>query len=49
MFSLQEEAFGYTFYDKTKLKHRFVKSGDLSMVFEEHGISITDCDYLPIK
>ena len=47
LFSVREESFGYTFYDKAKLRHRLVKKDDISTVLGENGIGIGDCDYLP--
>jgi len=49
LFSVREEPFGFTFYDKAKLRHRFVKSGQLDQVLQEKGVSLADCDVLPMR
>lgn len=48
LFSLREEPFGFTFYDKTKLRHKFIKKDELNSVLAEQGIALSDCDHLSI-
>jgi len=48
-FSLREEPFGYTFYDKAKLRYRFIKKDELEQTLREIDISSDNYDILSMK
>ncbi len=48
-FTLREEYFGYTFYDKQNLRHKFILKNELDKLLGKYQINEKDYDYLPIK
>jgi MoaA/NifB/PqqE/SkfB family radical SAM enzyme len=41
---LREEHFGYTLFDKKRMKHTFVKKTDLDKELDKSSINLKDCD-----
>jgi len=41
---LREETFGYTFYDKSVLRHKFLTKSEVEDFLKEKGIDKNDCD-----
>lgn len=48
-FSLRGEPFGFTLYDKARLRHKFVKRDELESTLSDAGVDIQDCDVLTAK
>lgn len=48
-YSLREELFGYTFFNKKKLKHKFLLPQELDAWYVENGITEKDVEILKIK
>lgn len=48
MFSVREETFGYTFFDKARLRHQLIKKENLEIVLTNNHIDMNDCDVLPM-
>lgn len=46
---IREESFGYTFFDKSKLKHKLVLKENLDNFLKANGLSTDDCEYLKPK
>ncbi len=49
LYSLREEPFGYTLYDKANLRHRFMLHDEVDDTLRETGIQLEDCDRLPMR
>jgi len=43
---LRQETFGYTFYDKQALRHKFLKKSEIEKFLKDKGITIDECDLL---
>ena len=43
---LREEPFGYTFFDRKKLRHKFIKKINLDTFLKDTGIKIDECDLI---
>lgn len=48
-YALREELFGYTFFDKKKLKHKFLLSEELESWYKQNDIVEEDVEILKIK
>lgn len=48
-YTLRQESFGYTFFDKRKLKHKFLSVNELEIFFFKNQIVPKDIEYLIIK
>lgn len=48
-YALREESFGYTFFDKKKLKHKFFLPEELEPWYEQNNIAEEDVEILKIK
>jgi len=48
-YTVREEPFGYTLYDRTPLTSRFIKKDKLSEVFSKDSISAQNCVFLPTR
>lgn len=46
---LREEAFGYTFFDRKKLRHKFIKKDDLDDFLLRNKIEATECSFISLK
>lgn len=46
---IREELFGYTFFDKPKLRHTFVLGENLDAFLKSRNLSMDDCKYLKAK
>ncbi|PIP85792.1 hypothetical protein COY48_04125 [Candidatus Collierbacteria bacterium CG_4_10_14_0_8_um_filter_43_86] len=43
---IREEPFGYIFFDKPRLKHKFVLKADLPNFLNSSRLELEDCEYL---
>jgi radical SAM protein with 4Fe4S-binding SPASM domain len=48
-FIVREEYFGFTFYDRQNLKHKFVLKKEWPTFSEKNGITSRNCDFLYIR
>lgn len=46
---IREEPFGYTFFDKPKLRHKFVLRENLNDFLKSRGLPLDECKYLRTK
>lgn len=49
LYVLREESFGYIFFDKKKLKHKFLLFKELESWYKQNNISKNDVEFLKIK
>lgn len=45
---LRKETFGYTFYDKSALRHKFLKKSEVKEFLRNRGVNEGDCDFLSL-
>lgn len=45
----REENFGYTLFNKPKLRYRFVTHEGLDTALQDYGVSKNDCEFMPLK
>jgi len=48
-FSLRDEPFGFTLYDKNRLRHEFILKDEWEVIKKERAIAEPDVHYLPAK